>query len=76
MIRNYSNADKDCVGYTIDLLLLSSELPLRFALRYTNTCMVVRHNVAFIFHLLKCTTVKHIGNGASTNPTIKLKCLQ
>jgi hypothetical protein len=37
MIYKCSNhsTHKDCVDFTIGLLLLSSELPLRFALRYS-----------------------------------------
>jgi hypothetical protein len=38
--------------------------------------MPVSHNVTLDYHLLKCTPVKGAGLSASTNPAIKLKCLQ
>jgi hypothetical protein len=38
--------------------------------------MAVSHNVTLDYHLLKCTPVKGAGLSASTNPAIKLKCLQ
>jgi hypothetical protein len=77
-ICKYSNhhTTKNCVGFRTSFLFLGVSSPSGLPSDTQNTFMTVCHNVTLIYHLLKFTIVKGAGFKASTNPAIKLKCLQ